>query len=270
MNTIATFFAGLMAFVSGLFGHHVTPTSTSPTPVTQQVTSTSSIQTQTTTTQEILNQSNENEEEYIPNNIVKAVIKKTFDDPVYIYVTKDKNVVYFIKRSEKDGSLPCVDLEYFDIKENKFGVIKDGYCPRSLDSISPPYDPKKILPLHIQEGSFNFRDTYNKEGILNKKDSDLYVLNLETRKRALLYSNNNPNESLIAGCYYLPATYEFLGSLPYLEYTDTNQLKIGVYKNIGQNSKQCKHDGKSGYSNNIKIEEYEKIRDDIIDLKKIR
>ena len=418
MNTIAAFFAGLMAFVSGLFGHQVTPTPTSPTLVNQQVISTSSIQTQAISTTDNLmiyrdekyglelkypkpiykdccgennmivglgmpspsdeersinvigisvrnydsleswyvwrtkeqknlppvkdttidnlpakmiptqaesygkgtscqltgvlyqkkifeicdslnnevskkiidsikfpdstsaspNEEVESTVGNLPTEILNIPVVLLNNDPVatiqsiggtVIYTTKDKNKIYFIKLSEKDGSLSCVDLQYLNINEKKYNVIKGGYCPRSMYSISPKYDPEKILPLHIQEGRFDFSDTYNQAGTLNYKNSDLYGLNLETMKRSLLYSNKNPNESLISGCYYIPATYEFLGSLPYLEYTATNRLKIGVYKNVGQNSKPCKYDGKSGYASPIKIEEYEKIRDDIVDLTKI-
>lgn len=416
MNTIATFFAGIMAFVSSLFGHHITPTPTSPTLVTQQVTSTSSIQIEASSTTDNLmtyhdkkygfelqyskpiyldgcsdgtvclgmsrfegdemgmtifgisvrnftsldswyswqtkeyktppefknttinnlpaktilaqielygkgtscqltgvlyqrkifeicdglnnevskniiasikfpdstsatsSEEVENTVGKVPKEILNTPVVLLNNDPVatiqsiggtVIYTTKDKNKIYFVQVPEKDGELPCIDLQYLNLKEMKYGVINQGYCPRSMYSISPKHDQNKELPLLIQEGSFDFSDTYDQAGTLNYKKSDLYVLNLETGEKTLLYSNKNLNESLIAGCYYIPATYEFLGSLPYLEYTDTKQLKIGVYKNIGQNSKPCKYDGKSGYSTTIKIEGYEKIRDDIVDLTKI-
>lgn len=253
MKTIATLFTGILAFFSSLLGHTPSQTLQLPTVVVSSTSSTQEIKQSiigtTTITQATSSQNFVNFHEDISSKDVSklvAIIQSDNDNNAEIlYTTKAKNRIYFIRHSESDSDPNCLNLQYLDTIENKYHNFDTQYCPRGVYTVSPKHEQSTSSPYFIQEGKFDFKN--------------LYMLNLESATETIIYSIKNQNDSLVSGCYYMDGTWEFIGKLPYIEYINNNMIRIGVYKEIGKDEKQCTVDTQA---------KYEKIRDDIIDLSK--
>lgn len=246
---------GITAFFSSLLGHTPSQTLQQPTVVVSSASSTQEIKQSTvgttTITQATSSQNFVNFHEDISSKDVSklvAIIQSDNDNNAEIlYTTKAKNRIYFIRHSESDGDPICLNLQYLDTIENKYHNFDTQYCPRGMYTVSPKHEQSTNSPYFIQEGKFNFKN--------------IYMLNLESATETMIYSNKNKNDSLISGCYYMDGTWEFIGYLPYIEYINSDTIKIGIYKEIGQDEKPCTVNTQA---------KYEKIRDDIVDLEQFR
>ncbi len=256
MNTLATFFASIIALFSGLFGHSAIITEqVIPTQVSrQQKIATSSVVASTSSVDEQDGKSisgvtkffevrggqvkqREGKTTMIRNDSV-ATINNDFDYGVKIvYTTKDKSKTYFALYKETEGQ-ECVSLNYLDTLKSEYFNTELNYCPGYDGSPVSEKAKNEALPLVVQYGKFDLEK--------------LYALNLETGKEILVYSTKNDNESLIAKC--VEGNYDFV-YIPDIESITGKQIKIGVYKKTVDTTKQC-----------TKEETYTKVRDDIVDL----
>lgn len=189
-----------------------------------------------------LNEIKESKTELV-NNDPLATIEKDFGyrvNPIYTTKNQKRSYFYFYERGE-EWSPGCVNLFYLDTLEKKYSESKIDFCIGSRYT----EDLIKMMPIIIQEGKFDFQN--------------LYIANLETEKEVLAYKKKDPSESLTARC----TEFGNFGNVLFLhdiEYLNNTRISIGVYKNVGQDTGKCTDNTKANY---------EKIRDDIIDLDKI-
>jgi hypothetical protein len=179
------------------------------------------------------------------NNEASSTLLRDFgwDNIEVIYTTEDKNKTYFFFYTNgEEWSPSCVPIEYLDIKEKVYVSSQLQYC------IGMRYtsDLKKYMPFIIQEGKFDFKT--------------LYLVNLEKETETIMYKKKNDSESLVAKCSEF-GNYEAYRFFPDIEYLPKNRIRIGVYKNTGQDKIKCTKETQA---------HYEKIRDDIVDLTKFQ
>lgn len=260
MNTLTSFFAGIMAFVSGLLGHHALAPVPQPVAVTLQASTTQEMQqaassstsaniTSSTTTTE------ETEIDYgkVPNKLLNTPVVLTNNDPIatieqiggtVIYTTKDKSRMYFVICRETEGGCYGKKYNYLDTKKAEYHNTDIDFNPGEEKLPSFPY----ILPY----GNFDY--------------TNILIANVETGKIKTVYTKKENTESLRAKCLSSTVTdptgneHTVSDYKPDIEFTKDNQIRVGVYKNIGQDKRECTPSTQT---------KYEKIRDDIIDLTKI-
>lgn len=258
MNTLATFFASIVALFSALLGHPtIIKEQVAPSQVFTQekiatpsvITSTSSIDEQNikvvsgiTKFSEVRGGDVEQRESktVIIGNDPVATINNDFKYGVtVVYTTKDKSKTYFALYKETEGQ-ECIYLNYLDTIKSQYFNTELNYCPGYGGSPISDEAKNESLPFIVQYGKFHF--------------DKLYALNLETGKEILVYSKKDDKESLIARC--AEGMYD-LTYAPDIESLGEKRIRIGVYKKTidVDITKPC-----------LKKKEYQKIRDDIIDL----
>lgn len=156
-----------------------------------------------------------------------------------VYTTNDKSKTYFTMASYAgaDVAPDCYQLNYLDTKEAKYHNTTLQYCPGYYSEAKL----KQNLPFVVQYGKFDLKN--------------LYALNLETATETIVYSKKNDSESLIAQCDFYGDYNPGMVPILDIEYLGDKHIRIGIYKEMGQNV-ACP----------AAPVKYEKIRDDIINL----
>ncbi len=262
MNTVVSFFAGILVFLSGLFGYsggnHATSTPSNLVVVEPNYTqSTSSdtdfvVQTNGSPTDSESLYFNEDPGDgsrgtstakttIINNSLEETLFRDYSADEVQIfYKNKDGSRLYFNFFYRKGcGAVWCEGfLKYLDGKEQK-------YHSTNYDHDGPLGGHKYplVLPYLIQKES-DFKS--------------LTLVNLDQNKKKKIYSVNSDLESLFSECKEWESMFD--GGFDYtyeINITEGGKIKIGVYKNSNQNTQPCTKEN---------VGKYEKIRDDVVDL----
>jgi hypothetical protein len=250
MQTVATFFTGVMLFFSGLFG--ATPHQVVSIPSVTGSTSVQVIKTSTATPISISQTSSVSGSKEVTlltfkspfaeprdSNVILlsagpvATIQQDFGGYV-VYTSKDSSKIYFVICKETQNGCNLALLNYLDIKEKRYHNTKYEYSSN---------DP-------ITEGTLLVQTTDFKE---------VRTLDLETGIEKIVYTKKNNLESLISGCFWNSGGQdnEWLEHSSDIENLNNKHVRVGIYKAVGQDSLSCEKETK-----------YKKIRDDIVDLNK--
>ncbi len=267
MQTIATFFTGIMLFFSGLFG--VTPTQVINTPMVVEsttlqeagdkllknststqvaqisITAPTSTPKTASTSGSIISKEGANltfNHRFYgvrDSNVILlsagpvATIQQDFGGYI-VYTNKDSSKIYFVICKETQNGCNLALLNYLDTKEKRYHNTKYEYSSNS---------PITEGPLLIQTTDFK----------------EVRTLDLETGVEKVIFTRKNNLESLVSGCFWNNGGQDndWLEDSFDIENLSNNRARIGIYKATGQDSQSCEKEIK-----------YEKIRDEIVDLSK--